>query len=273
VRGLLPEALRLSAFPPALLRLFEALDAANVATIAAAVHADPVLAALVIRAGNGAADGRARATRSVRESIVFLGLHRVRALALGKLLNTMLVARTPLDVFLWEQAIGIGVRARELALATTDDATADLALLAGLLHPVGAIALATAHRERYDRVLLTSIRDDRPLVDVERDEFGVASATVTRELLHAWHVEPLLRCEHGAAAALQPTLEWASAVTLAANPAWQALTTRLATPVRWLELRLAATTERLGLDAAVVASIAARSADAVTDVRRLFGTD
>lgn len=183
----------------------------------------------------------------------------------------MLVARTPLDTLLWE--IGTGARARELALASTNDATADVALLAGLLHPVGAIALATAHRERYERVLLTSVRADRPLADVEREEFGVASATVTRQLLHAWHVEPLVRREHDADEALQRALDWASAVTLAANPAWQALVVGVETPVRWLDARIAAATDGLGLDPTVLASVTTRSADAAAEARRIFGCD
>jgi HD-like signal output (HDOD) protein len=171
---------------------------------------------------------------------------------------------------LWEQAVGTAARTRHLLRELEPRGDAETAMLAGLLQPIGAIALATAHPDRYERALRRSIVDDRPLDAAERETFGVDGAALTRQLLHAWHLPSLASARDAVGERRGAALDWAAHVSLAANPAWQRLATEVGTPVTWLAARIAETTPTLGLDDAHAATIAVASAAAVEELRRVL---
>jgi hypothetical protein len=263
--------MRMSVFPPSLAELLRAIDAGDdIDGIAAILHTEPVLTALVIRAGNCAAAGRARPARSVREAVLSLGMQRLRTLALVQFTRTLVSGPHPLNAWLWEQAIGTAVRAHELLLATDRHADAEAGRLAGLLQPMGSIALATAHPERYARILRTAIRDDRPLTDVEREAFGIDAATLTQQLLHAWHLAPSGRGD--AECGIRWAVGWAMHVSLAANPMWQQLVAedgRSESPT-WVSQHIAEAEHALQLTPELAARVAASSEAALTSTRQLI---
>jgi HD-like signal output (HDOD) protein len=268
-----PMTMRLSVFPPSLARLLRTIDAGEeVGAIAAVVDTDPVLSALVIRAGNCAAAARAPA-RSVRESILFLGMQRVRTLALATFTRKLVAGAQPLDAWLWEQAIGTAVRTHALLLAGDHHLDAEAGRLAGLLHPMGSIALATSHPERYARTLRTALGDDRPLAEVERETFGIDSATLTQQLLRAWHLGPALAPSHRGEAegVMHAAVSLATHVTLATNPEGpRTVGTEPGQAPSWVEVAIADAVRALGLDAATVDAVGAESERALEETRRLL---
>jgi hypothetical protein len=275
---LVPETLHAIILPTALTGLLQAIDeGADVDAIAAPIEADPVLSTLVLRAGNCAAAGRARPTGRLREAIVFLGMQRLRTLALANFARSLVPTAGALDVLMWELAIGTSVRTQQLVLVLDAGIDADAARLAGLLHPMGTLALALGNRDRYEGVLRTSIRDDRALDDVERAAFGTDGPTVTQHLAHAWHLEPALPASlrgSGAPLALRDVLDWATHVSLSANPIWQRFVTDagLGAAPRWVARRIAAGAHALDLDDGRSATIGAMSTVALDKTRRLLAT-
>ncbi len=271
--ALMPEARRFSVFPPSLSQLLRAIDQGlDVETIAAVVLADPVLPPLVLRASDCAAAGRTRPVESVREAIVFLGLHRIRTLALAKFLQGLVSGPRPLDALLWEQAIGTSVRNRHVVDALGLGTDEDAALLAGLLHPIGAIALASSHPERYERTLRTAITEDRPLDEAEREVFGIDGGTLTRQLLQAWHLGPALATSirDAGGGTTRPAIDWAAHVSLAANPMWLHYVAETGATVTWVQARIAGAERALGIDAVRAASITTECAAEVGKMRRLL---
>lgn len=272
---MVPETRRLSVFPPSLTRLLRAIDASeSIDAIAAIVDTDPVLTAFVIRAGNSAADGPARPARTARDAVLFLGLQRLRALALAKFTRNLVAGGAPLDVWLWEQAIGTAVRTHQMLLVTGRIHDAEAGRLAGLLEPMGSIALATAHAERYDRALRTALRDDRPLDHVEREVFGIDGATLTQQLLHAWHLGPALAPSHRGEgeSTMRWAIVWATHVTLAANPIWRRLQEEedRPEPPAWVTGRVAEAAYALGISADVTADAEQRSLPALAEAHRIL---
>lgn len=187
--------------------------------IARAAGLEPALGALLLRMANSAIyNTTARPVQDLRSAIQRVGVHMVRAailsLALQQLRNAdeMRPVRERLHA-LWRRGVVVGAIARVLA-ARVRVATADAAMLAGLLHVVGRLFVLT-RLARSPRLL------DRPGLPEKllEDWGGRAGAT----LLRGWAVpEDLCRAvtthdEPGRAAAAEPVLTdvLAAAVVLA----------------------------------------------------------
>lgn len=183
--------------PTAVLELMAEIDkeSADAEQIARKIAQDQGLSARILRLANSPFYGQANRVGSITDALMVLGLRTVHSLATAAAV-TVAFRVTPgsgLDLpSFWRHGIGAALCAR--ALAPHLGVNAEEAFIAGLLHDIGRVALASgfpqhaaavaAHRERYDGLQL----------DAERTLLGIDHAVVGQLLAERWHFPPAL-CE------------------------------------------------------------------------------
>ena len=150
-----PENLSLPMLPDQALRAMQVASdpEITVATMAAVVSKDPVLATRVLGLANSAMYGGMTALRSVQDAVVRLGVQTVRNLVVTVALHAQTTSR---DVYgaegprFMDHAVGTAYLARLVADHLDHDVEA--AFLTGLLHDMGKLViLKTAHEHRRRR--------------------------------------------------------------------------------------------------------------------------
>jgi HD-like signal output (HDOD) protein len=180
------------------------------------VGADPAMSAKILQMVNSPFFGRQMRVSDPALAVQLLGLETIRGLVLSThVFETFRrPARGALDIeAMWQHASSVGTIAG--SLAEMEGAPADLvqdARTAGLLHDVGKLLLVATLPVVSMRVRDRARREQRPLVDVEREELGATHAELGGYLLGlwglpdpiveatAWHHHPPNEAPHGSSA-------------------------------------------------------------------------
>ena len=178
----------LPATPALFVRLGEALADPSVGLneVGAMVEKEPAVAAQVLRIANSAWLGIPRAVRSIREALTFLGIVRVRELALAAELHTALgrrAARAGLDL---RRAQADATRTGHLAGRLVHDAQPDVASTAGLLLGAGTLALAAAAPAQWRQVNQRVALGSPDRAQAERDQLGCEHSAAGALVLTRW---------------------------------------------------------------------------------------
>jgi HD-like signal output (HDOD) protein len=173
-------------------RILAVLDDPNsdLDDISRLVRAETALSAQVLRLVNTAHFGLPKAVSSIPEALQILGITEINRLvsALG---SRQLFLR-PLTHYgfaaemLWHHTLAVAVSAETIAANTRADRSASY--LAGILHPVGLVALdhVAAARDIAPRP------QDAPLLAWEREKFDCDNAALAARVLRLWKFpEPL----------------------------------------------------------------------------------
>ena len=150
------------------------------------VQIDPAMAGRILRYANGAHGGGLRHIVSLSHAITFLGLFRVRQIALGFSLIDQYRsgACVAFDYAgYWTSALATGIAAQKLAHLA--QCPPDESFSCGLLAGIGRLALATAFPDKYAVILRQGLSGTR-LADEERARFGVDHAQLSSEMLDSW---------------------------------------------------------------------------------------
>jgi len=155
------------------------------------VMGDPALGAAVLRVANSPVYGRGGSVTSLDAAVRLLGAAVVRKIAHA--LAGMDASALPLDRprFL-EHSIAAAAASRALA-RRLDCAPPEDAYTAGLLHSLGQLVFASGSGPRYAEVLRRSAAESRPLVEVEREVFGIDHGRAGSMLADRWHLPAVLR--------------------------------------------------------------------------------
>ena len=150
------------------------------------VKTDPAMAGRLLRYANAAHGGSIRHIVSLNQAVTFLGLYRIRQLAL---------AFSLVDVYrsggcegfdyphYWSQSLATGVAAQELcglAQAPPEDS-----FTCGLLSGIGHLGFASVYPIEYAALLQRSLRDAE-LRQAEIETFGITHADLAAEMLVDW---------------------------------------------------------------------------------------
>lgn len=156
-RDLVSDKAILPSLPDLALRIRQAIEDESAAakTVARLVESDPAMAAKLLKAANSALYGGMHPVETCSSAIVRLGLQSTKQLVLSFALREVFNSRDPMIRHrmhvLWKHSSKIAaicfVLARELK-----NLQAEEALLIGLLHDVGAIAILN-YVEKYPRLL------------------------------------------------------------------------------------------------------------------------
>lgn len=169
----------------AVLELTQRADA-NIPALTRLVQTDPAMAGRILRYANAAHGGALRHIASLPHAIVFLGLFRVRQVALGFSLidhyRTGACSNFDYTAY-WTASLAAAIAAQQVAHEA--ECPPDESFTCGLLSGVGRLALATVFPYEYSEILATG-PSELALRQMESDSFGLHHAELSAELLEDW---------------------------------------------------------------------------------------
>jgi putative nucleotidyltransferase with HDIG domain len=169
----------------------EDLDAS---VLAEKMSRDQALAAKMLRLANSSFYGLPAKVRTVREAIVVLGFDSARALAVASSLIDAFSDGTyrRIDVAgFWRHSIAAALCAKSLARHARLDQ--DAAFLAGLLHDIGRLVLASSFPDAYAQAVDYCEHEDTTISEAELHVLGVDHQRTGRMLAEAWKFPPAIQ--------------------------------------------------------------------------------
>jgi HD-like signal output (HDOD) protein len=161
----------------------------NVIDVANIVKQDMAMSAKILQMVNSAFFGIRRRVTDVRHAVMLLGMPMIRHLTLTLDVFELPRKAKKLPGFSLEaernHGLLVGRIARKLL---TDPGLAEDAFMAGVLHDVGKLILASHLTETYREVLLEVRRRKVPVEEVEQKVLGVTHAEIGAYLLGLWGV-------------------------------------------------------------------------------------
>lgn len=184
--------------------------------IAEIIRRDPSLTARLLRLVNSVYYGFSSTINSIEEAVFYLGVRQIRQLAMmtpiiedfQRLAGS---APFPWRDF-WQHCIGTAILTREV-IAAFEIPGDEADYVAGLVHDVGKIAMASAFPEHFALIQTVQVDDPRELILIEEEILGMNHAELGAmylrnhrlpEMLVAaarYHHHPELAPEHGRIAA------------------------------------------------------------------------
>lgn len=131
-----------------------------------------------------------RHVSSPMQAVVLLGLDIIKSLALTiNVFKQFDQKKIPAFFFehLWDHSLITGRIAKDIASEENKEKTSiDQAFLAGLLHDVGKLALASSFSEQYRDVIALTRKGDVSYCDCETEIFGITHAEVGAYMMGLW---------------------------------------------------------------------------------------
>ncbi len=186
--ALLANADKLPSLPKVLQKLVAAFDAPDVDVdqIASLIGADPTLAAKILKVANSAFFKRARSIGSVKEAVMFMGLHTVRMLVLGAgMAGAVRFLDRETRTQFWRYSLHTAVAARYFARVLRLDA--DTAFTAGLIHAIGQPLMREVLHDELAVLDETSAFYDEQRAALERMTLGFGYPDVGAALAELWN--------------------------------------------------------------------------------------
>lgn len=148
---------------------------------------DVAMTAKVLKVVNSAFFGLNRHVESPAQAAAILGLDAVRGLVLtAKVFSDFDSATLDLEG-LWEHSAQTGALARRLAADNEQPRKlVDFAQMAGMLHDIGKLVLASQFPEQYKKVVAAQKASGKPDWICEQEEFGHNHMVVGAYLLGLW---------------------------------------------------------------------------------------
>ena len=159
---------------------------ASIQSLTHLVQTDPAMSGRILRYANAVRGGSLRHIASLPHAIVFLGLFRVRQIALGfSLIDHYRTGACAAFDYLgyWTASLATGITAQQVSAQA--QCPPDESFTCGLLSGIGRLALATAFPKEYD-VMLRANLTGLALRENEIQSFGLDHASLSSELLQDW---------------------------------------------------------------------------------------
>ena len=182
---------RLATMPQVAYQLLGALgdDRTTITRLAAIIQSDPGLTAKMLRLANSAYYGLSTKVTTIDRAVIVIGFMELQLLAVGAGLAEIFdLSRIPAGFdgeALWHHCLGVSWVARELA-DQAQYASPGEVMVAGLLHDIGKLILATHLAEDYAKVL-SAERRGMPYYRAE-EEAGLEHARIGYWLAERWNL-------------------------------------------------------------------------------------
>ncbi|WP_432834243.1 HDOD domain-containing protein [Dactylosporangium sp. CA-092794] len=175
--------------PRSLHELIEVLDSetSSAASIADVIERDPAVAAKILHLVNSSTYALPRPIVHVAHAVSLLGLQTVRGLVLMHDLVRMLDPAAVMPGNWIDRMTVHAVETSRVArrLAGREEWAGD-AFVAGLLHEIGQLVLASSRPAAFAEVLGAWRPEEEPLADLEVDRFGLGHGEIGARLLGLW---------------------------------------------------------------------------------------
>lgn len=257
------DSLVLPTLPDVAIKLQELIDDPHVSAdqIVLTLASDPFISAQLIKSANSAAFADKRQVENVRGAISRLGYRQVRNLVMAITMNKMFSAKSPLInkqmQAIWQHSREVAALSYVLA-ARQPHLSPDQAMLAGLVHKIGALPLCL-HVEK-SQVQVT----EQDLLELLQKY----SATIGTKLLKKWNFPNELIVVAGEHENLQRAssndtrADYTDVITVSS------LHARAPAEILWEQVAALA---RLGLSAEECQTFAARNAERIAAVAEMLG--
>ena len=148
LESLLAQGPELSTLPEVYLKVTEQLDDAevNVHEIGETVQTGPAISTRILKMVNSAYYGMPNKVTTISQAVALLGRDRLKQILIGSVLINVFTD-PEIDVFslseFWRHSIKTAIIAKQLALQHDDVSEPDALFIAGLLHDIGSLVLAS----------------------------------------------------------------------------------------------------------------------------------
>lgn len=157
--------------------------------LAYTIARDQALAGKLLRLVNSSFYGFPRRISSISNAIVLLGFNVVKSLLISVSVFEMM--RTAM-AGLWEHSLGCALATRIICRHLPQCNAEELAV-AGLLHDIGKVVIATEASEAYESVQILIRQDRQPDHVAEKQILGIDHAEIGGALLDAWNLPLVLQ--------------------------------------------------------------------------------
>lgn len=190
-----PEAIangivKLPSVSPALADLLRSIEDEDISTdrIAARIAADQALVLKMLRIANSSFYGLQRKVESIPDAIFILGIGNVRNIALAAALSSSLPQHQKTGNFDFARFLrhGLATALCAKALAAKMHCSPDNAFVAGLMHDIGKLVLATSFPLHWDEIVAYRERWDCASHEAEQSVIGTDHARIGQVLAEAW---------------------------------------------------------------------------------------
>ena len=147
--------------------------------IAEIIRRDPSLTARLLRLVNSVHYGISKPVKNIEEAVFYLGMRQIRQLAMVTPIIEdfqVLAGHTRLEWRgFWHHCIGTALMTREV-LDLVQSQKADSDYVAGLIHDVGKIAMASAFPDHFAEIYIYRTEAEMDLMQLEREVLGMDHA-------------------------------------------------------------------------------------------------
>ena len=162
----------------------------SVEEVARCIEKDVAMCAKILQLVNSAFFGHFKPVESPAKAVHLLGLETVKALVLSLHIFTQYQGNGGLPFSieaLWRHSLCVGNLAKKIAAyETNNQKLMDEAFLAGLLHDIGKLILATGLPDKYQKVIEILEQEDIELYEAESRVFKAGHAEIGGYLLGLW---------------------------------------------------------------------------------------
>lgn len=116
------------------------------------IESDEALSARLLRVANSVYFDRGKASKTIEEAVLVVGINEVRSLLSANSLTELFPSRHSSRAQLWKNDVACAIFARMLAQRVMPE-KAELAFLGGLMHDVGKLLLLQRRQEDYPAIL------------------------------------------------------------------------------------------------------------------------
>jgi len=168
-------------------------DDPSIKKVAAIISQDVSMTAKILQVVNSVFFGLSRKISSTQQAVMLLGLETIKSLVL----SVKIFAEFSRKKFSWfniDQLFNhsMSVSCYAQAIVKSEKMERDLisnSLMAGLLHDLGKLILATNFPKPYRQVLAEAQNSDQYLWDLEYETFGTSHAEIGAYLMGLWNLE------------------------------------------------------------------------------------
>lgn len=195
LESLIEQGPELNSLPEIYLRVTELLDddKSTAQQIGDTVQTDPAISSRILKMVNSAYYGMPHRISTISQAVALLGRERLKQILIGSVLvnvfNDPEVDSFSMQEF-WQHSIKTAVIARQLASQHEDVSEADAIFIAGLLHDIGRLILASRLPVLFEQI--ERQKRKKGLMAAEQEILGFDHAELGAALMTRWGLPELL---------------------------------------------------------------------------------
>ena len=183
-------AVQLPPFSPVAAKVLQLASKGDVSLLQLAdlICSDSAFGSEIIAIVNSALYNLARPVTSIQQAVSFLGLERVKSLAVMVGVRTFLgpSEKDPAVKACWTHSLACAIIASEVA--SSGSLESETAYTGGIMHDIGRVALSVVHPQQYAQFLLQPHENVQEILQQERGWFEVDHCEAGANLVRAWEL-------------------------------------------------------------------------------------